>query len=115
MARYYLLWQFHLPPGQFWNIPIAAEVDGGENFVILFNSTSPQYRRIPAELESLTWDHTLAPCYYVGDSQGGPESSNDPRESVIEGSVAWYETSSLFGTAFFYSKFDESQCDTGED
>ncbi|CAI7989837.1 hypothetical protein GBAR_LOCUS348 [Geodia barretti] len=101
--------------GQFWNIPITAIVDGGEHFVVLFNSTSPHYRRIPAELAALTWDHTLAPCYYVGDSQGGPERSNDPRESVIEGSVARYHTSSLFGTSFFYSKFDESQCNTGRD
>ena len=98
---------------QFWNIPITAVEQDGQLFVVLFNSTSLQYRRIPAELAPLTWDHTQAPCYYMGDSQGGPELSHDPTESVIEGSLAQYETSSLFGATFFYSKFDESLCDAG--
>ena len=95
---------------QFWNIPITIAEEGERVYLVLFNFSSPHYRRIPALLEQVTWDHTQAPCYYVGDSQGGPELSNDPRESVIEGGLVQYQTSSLFGTSFFYSKFEESQC-----
>ena len=40
--------------------------------------------------------------------------STDPTESVIEGTLAQYETRSLFGSSFVHSRFDESQCDTGE-
>ena len=78
--------------------------------MVLFNSTSPHYRRIPAELAPITWDRSHAPCYYIGDAQGGPELPRDPRESVIEGRVPHYEASSLFETAFIYSKFDGSRC-----
>ena len=49
----------------------------------------------------------------MGDSQGAPEMSSDPTQSVIEGRLAQYETSSLFGVLFFYSRFDEAQCDSG--
>ena len=58
----------------------------------------------------LTWDHTKAPCYYVGNAQGGPSESHDPRESVIKGKVSHYETGSLFSTFFRYEQFDESIC-----
>ena len=99
-----------LTAAQFWNIPVTISDDEGEYFVVLFNSSSPHYRRIPAMLAPLTWDHSQAPCYYVGNAQGGPELSHSPRESVIEGRLAQYEAASLFETSFFYSKFDESQC-----
>ena len=52
-------------------------------------------------------------CYYVGSSQGGPEFSEDRKESVIEGSQEQYETTSLFETLFEFSEFDESVCSSG--
>ena len=54
-----------------------------------------------------------APCYYVGNSQGGPAKSHNPRESVFEGTVSQYETPSLFSSSFYYSRFEESRCGTG--
>lgn len=95
---------------QFWNIPITTTVIEGEPHVQLFNSTHPSYRLIPAFLAPRTWDHTHAPCYYVGNAQGGPSQSHDPTESVIEGKVFQYETAALFSPLFDFFKFDESTC-----
>ena len=77
----------------------------GEIFLELFAPDSESYRRIPAFLAPRTWDHTKAPCYYIGNAQGGPSVSHDPIESVIEGQVSDYKTSSLFSDDFTYSQF----------
>ncbi|CAI8024993.1 Extracellular matrix protein FRAS1, partial [Geodia barretti] len=97
---------------QFWNIPINITTRNGEPYVQVFDPTHENYRLIPAFPAPRTWDHTPAPCYYVGNAQGGPSRSHDPRESVIEGKVDDYETSSLFSPIFLYAQFDESVCST---
>ena len=96
--------------GQFWNIPITTLMSDGEPFVEIYDTSHANYRLIPAFFAPRTWDHTRAPCYYVGNSQGGPSRSHDQRESVIEGTVPQYETSSLFSTSFDFEMFDESMC-----
>ena len=53
--------------------------------------------------------HTRATCYYVGNAQGGPAHSHNTVESVIEGNVLQYGTSTLFSPEF---DFDESFCIT---
>ena len=98
---------------QFWNIPITFVKREGNVFVKIYESDDSRHRLIPADLVHQTWDHTPAPCYYVGDSQGGPSHSRDPTESVIQGRLSHYETSSLFATSFYYSQFEDSFCDSG--
>ena len=56
------------------------------------------------------WDHSRKPCYYVGDSQGGPELSLNQVESVIQGYQSQYQTAELFETSFIYEMFDETVC-----
>ena len=83
----------------------------GQVFLELFDPSQGQkYRRISADVAPITWNHKNGPCYYVGNSQGGPSQSNNATQSVIEGKVAEYETTSLFGTDFVYSQFDELLC-----
>ena len=95
---------------QFWNIPINTTTRNGQPYVEIFDPSHEDYRLIPAVLAPRTWDHTHAPCYYVGNSQGGPSRSHNPEESVIQGKVDDYETSSLFSPFFVYNIFDEFQC-----
>lgn len=70
----------------------------------------PAYRHIPARKYTMMWDHHHKTCYYVGNSQGGPEKSRNSLESVIEGSYKDYETEGLFDTAFKYGKFNNEVC-----
>ena len=98
---------------QFWNIPIKNTTRDGEHYLEIFDPSHSSYRLIPAFLAPRTWDHTHANCYYVGNLQGGPSRSHDPQESVIEGKLSEYETSSLFATTFTYEEFEESMCDSG--
>lgn len=58
----------------------------------------------------MTWDHFHKTCYYVGNSQGGPEFSKNQVESVIEGEYKDYETRGLFDTSFKYQKFRDDAC-----
>ena len=95
---------------QFWNIPITIFTEAGKVFVDLFDPAEDGYRRIPTEVEARTWDQTQAPCFYVGNSQGGPLQFSGPDQSVIEGSITDYEMGSLFSTSFSFSQFDETQC-----
>jgi hypothetical protein len=99
--------------GQFWNVPIEILFGANEYFVQILTPDDPRYRFIPALKHNVTWDHTPMTCYYVGSSQGGPEFSEDRKESVIEGSQEQYETASLFETSFEYSEFDGSVCSSG--
>ena len=98
---------------QFWNIPISSVVVNNVTYVQVFDDGHPSYRLIPAERQPRTWGHMKAPCYYVGNNQGGPSGSHNPRQSVIEGRVSQYETPSLFSPSFFYARFDESLCVAG--
>ena len=79
-------------------------------YVLIYDPSNPSYRRIPAFLAPRTWDHTKAPCYYVGNAQGGPSQSHDAIESVIEGKFDQYETTDLFGDKFDFSIFDKTAC-----
>ena len=99
---------YNLVSGQFWNIPISIVDD--EKFVQLYTPEHENYRYIPAFKYELTWDHSKQTCYYVGNKQAGPVGSHDPIESVIEGTVPQYKTTSLFATEFEYAEFDETIC-----
>ena len=85
-------------------------MEDGDVFIDLFDPSDKNYRRIPANREPRTWDQTESPCYYVGNSQGGPLQLSD--ETVIEGGITDYETASLFSASFAYAKFDELICAT---
>jgi len=96
-----------------WNIPITVTVipDTNEAYIEIYEMGDVNYRRFPALPYHLTWDHTPKTCYYAGNSQGGPERSHNPSESVIQGSYRQYETSGLFSTQFSdYSQFDDDVC-----
>ena len=84
----------------------------GEIFLKLFDPSDPRYRLLPAVLALRTWDHTPAPCYYVGNSQGGPSRGGPNSGSVVEGALLEYETTSLFATLFMYSEFEEAMCNS---
>ena len=97
--------------GQFWDVPISINSSTEDGvFVDINDSDAPNHRHIPARKYSLTWDHFHQTCYYVGNSQGGPEKSRDQNESVIEGSYKDYETSGLFDTDFLYERFEDGIC-----
>ena len=95
---------------QFWNIPISPIVQNGDTFLELFDPSNPKYRFIPAEVIFRTWSNIHTPCYYVGDSQGGPSHFRNPIQSVIEGGLYDYETASLFATQFTFAAFEGSVC-----
>ena len=96
--------------GQFWNIPIAVTEVKGSTYIEVYEVGDSRYRRFPVFPYPLTWDHTERRCYYAGNIQGGPELSNDPSKSVIEGLYTQYQTSGLFDTTFDFKQFDDSLC-----
>ncbi|CAI8024285.1 hypothetical protein GBAR_LOCUS14114 [Geodia barretti] len=98
--------------GQFWNIPISVgDLDSDSSPDIeLYQPGHPSYRHFPALFYHLVWDLSDDGCYYVGNSQGGPEGSRDPINSVIEGSYSQYIVDGLFDTEFEYERFDENAC-----
>ena len=98
---------------QFWNIPmeVLTGINGQEqHFILIHPDDDLRNRMVPAFRYSLTWDHTPMTCYYVGNAQGGPENSHDPRESVIEGYQSQYMTESLFSPDFEYTEFEMGGC-----
>ena len=101
-----------LTVGQFWNIPISVgDVDSdGSPDIELYQPGHSSYRNFPALFYHLVWDLSEDGCYYVGNSQGGPERSRDPINSVIEGSYPQYIVDGLFDTEFAYERFEESAC-----
>ena len=97
--------------GQFWNIPLVVSTSAsGQVFVDVNSPSADNHRHIPARKYSMTWDHHHKTCYYAGNSQGGPEASRDPEESVIEGVFTDYETRGLFDTGFKFEKFKDRVC-----
>ena len=101
----------HSHAGQFWDVPISINSSAEDGvFVDINDIDAPNYRHIPARKHSLTWDHFHQTCYYVGNSQGGPEKSRNQEESVIEGSYTDYETSGLFDTGFLHEQFEDGIC-----
>ena len=57
-------------------------------------------RTFVAELYRRTWERTLKPCLYAGNSQGGLISEVAGDASVIEGEYFEYEvTDGIFGTS----------------
>lgn len=67
----------------------------------------PNFRHIPASRYDLSWNYAHKTCYYVGNSQGGPELSRSASESVIEGSYKEYQTGGLFDPVFKYNVFED--------
>ena len=82
----------------------------GNLYVDINKPSDNNYHHIPARKYSMTWDHHHKTCYYVGNSQGGPEKSRDQLESVIEGSYKDYMTNTLFDTNFKFAKFEDKVC-----
>lgn len=96
--------------GQFWNIPIIPIKINEDTYIEMYAPGHAKYRLIPAVFNDLVWDHSNDGCYYVGDSQGGPEKSRDSIQSVIEGDYTQYVTNELFNTSFRYKRFDDKRC-----
>ena len=107
--------------GQFWNIPVSAfgPVSGAPDgiavpFVVTIGHPLAQPRSFIADLYGYTWDQTLEPCLYAGNSQGGPIFTvNDflPNDSVIEGSYFEYEIKDgIFGSRFKYNRLQSRIC-----
>ena len=68
-------------------------------------------RTFVAELYRRTWERTLKPCLYAGNSQGGPISEVAGDASVIEGEYFEYEvTDGIFGTSFTYNRLLPRPC-----
>ena len=68
-------------------------------------------RTFVAELYRRTWERTLKPCLYAGNSQGGPISEVADDASVIEGEYFEYEvTDGIFGTSFTYNRLLPRPC-----
>lgn len=93
--------------GQFWNIPITVTDVAGTPYIELYDEGHDRHRIFPAFFYDLVWDHSYDGCYYAGNSQGGPERSRDPINSVIEGTYSNYIMDGLFDTEFEYDRFDE--------
>ena len=92
---------FCIYTGQFWNIPIRVNDNGGVFSVIEINETqSSNYQSFISISAPQTYDGTHRVCYYV------PCSGT----SVIEGTYTQYRTDSLFDTTFSYSQFDNGNC-----
>ncbi len=113
---------FLVDTGQFWGVPFTVvdrEMDG-ENYTLtmfppaLPDQDAPRNRTFPAMLSDKTWslDHKFAmpdsKCLYVGNSQGGPESSLV--DSVIEGNWTDYITDSLYETNWTFSRYNAGTC-----
>ena len=68
-------------------------------------------RTFVADLFQRTWDRTLRPCLYAGNSQGGPISEVPNDSSVIEGEYFEYEVADgIFGTSFTYNRLQSRPC-----
>ncbi len=69
-------------------------------------------RQFIGELSKRSWDKSLRPCLYVGNSQGGKLSDiPGPKDSVIEGIYSHYAVpNGILSTSFTYSKFDRMIC-----
>lgn len=68
-------------------------------------------RLITGVLDDQTWEFEQDPCFYVGNSQGGPIYEVEfPNDAVIEGGYEDYLVSGEFETEYMYSRFDETQC-----
>ena len=79
----------------------------GMSYIEVYDSGHESYRNFPALYYALEWDHSATGCYYAGDSQGGPERSHNPINSVIEGHYSQYTMDELFDTEFLYGRFDD--------
>lgn len=71
-------------------------------------------RSFVADKFQRTWDKTLKPCLYAGNSQGGPISevvNSVTSDSVIEGEYFEYEvTDGIFGSNFKYNRLQIRPC-----
>ena len=80
------------------------------SYIEVYEPGHKSYRNFPVFFYNLVWDQSADGCYYAGDSQGGPERSRDPINSVIEGDYTQYITDGLFDTEFTYNHFDDTTC-----
>ncbi|XP_065884189.1 uncharacterized protein [Dysidea avara] len=105
--------------GQFWNIPVTAvpivtDALGNDTNPYSITVDHPQapVRSFVADLYHRTWDRSLDPCLYAGNSQGGPISElDDPNDSVIEGEYSDYEVADgIFGRDFKHNRLLTTSC-----
>lgn len=102
--------------GQFWNIPVTATYIGKSlSFDIPYRVTVYPPKRSPrtfvADLYHRTWDLSVKPCLYAGNSQGGQISTLDNDDSVIEGTYVDYQvTDGIFGASFNYNRLESHSC-----
>ena len=104
--------------GQFWNIPVTATGPITPPPINITNAyrVRVEPRLIPprsfvAELFQRSWDRTLKPCLYAGNSQGGPFSEVANDASIIQGEYFEYEVADgIFGTSFTYNRLQGRPC-----
>ena len=104
--------------GQFWNIPVTATgpITPPPNNITNAYRVRVESRLIPprsfvAELFKCTWDRTLKPCLYAGNSQGGPISEVANDASIIQGEYFEYKVAGgIFGTSFTYNRLQGHPC-----
>ena len=89
-----------------------SESDGTSHIIEVYEPGHESYRIFPAIFYPLVWDRSYNGCYYAGDSQGGPEISRNPMNSVIEGHYTQYSLDGPFDTEYLYSQFDAAACST---
>ena len=103
---------------QFWNVPVELSQFTGPTpndeegyYIVKVTPADGDVREFIGSLYPLTWDYTRTPCLYAGNQQGGKVIEfDDPSGSVIEGFYWDYGVTSLFGTEFKFSQFNNSQC-----
>ena len=103
--------------GQFWNINITVEpftgtvdVSNGDDLhIVTVIPTEGSPRRFLANRNSIAWDKSRRPCYYAGNSQGGPWGVG-PNVPVIQGRYTNYRVGGLFEHEFVYAQFENERC-----
>ena len=104
--------------GQFWNIPVTVTgpITPSPNDITNAYRVRVEPRLIPprsfvAKLFKRTWDRTLKPCLYAGNSQGGPISEVANDASIIQGGYFEYKVADgIFGTSFTYNHLQGRPC-----
>ena len=99
--------------GQFWNIPITAQVYNAtaDKYIITVHPPGEVSRHFIAERYKYTWDKLRRVCYYAGSGQGGCSGElASADDSVIEGRYTDYLVDGLYAHEFKYAQFEENRC-----
>ena len=103
----------HTGVGQFWNVPVdispyeGPTPDDSSYYLVMVTPPSGKPRQFVGDLHPQSWDLSLMPCIYAGNSQGGTLGEfRDDNDPVIEGHYSEYVVADLFATQFKYSQFN---------